>query len=169
MTHTDDPDARAGAFGAAHRIPRHAYRNPAPATLDAWIITSPYWHPIWHQYQLAVISLADIAGAPPARLQRPGVTHEILVVALNPEHGPYTADDLPADGLPFLTPINIAEQVTSTDHEARRLGALCVQAVVDGLLCPETADAPDRIRATWSTAIHQTLDHSRDPHHGRHN
>lgn len=160
------PDELTGAFGTAHRIPRDSYRDSHPAGLDAWIITAPHWHPVWSQYNLGVVSLADIPGAPPAKLQRPGVTHELSVVALNPEHGPYDALVLPAGGLTFLTPVNIAEQFTATDEQARRLAFLCARAVVDGVLCPETGDAPERIRAAWRSSVHQTLDHDHDPHHG---
>lgn len=162
-----EPDELTGAYGTARRVPRDRYRDSHPAGLNAWIITAPCWHPIWSQYQLGVVSLADIPGVPPARLQRPGVTHELNVVALNPDHGPYDARHLPDEGLHFLTPVNIAEQFTTTDEQARNLAQLCARAVVDGLLIPETADAPDGIRAAWRSSIHQTLAHDHDPHHGR--
>lgn len=167
MNAPTEPDELTGAFGTAQRIPRAQYRDTAPAALDGWIITAPGWHPIWSQYHLGVVSLADIPGAPPAHRQRPGVTHELNVVALNPDHGPHTPATVLSDGLRYLTPANIGEQFTTTDEQARRLGLLCVRAVLDGVLCPETGDAPDRIRAAWSTSIHQTLAHEHDPHHGR--
>lgn len=167
MTRPTHPDELTGAFGIARRIPSDSYRTSHPAGLDGWIITAPLWHPAWAQYNLGVVSLADIPGLPPANLHRPGVTHELTVVALNPDHGPYDARRLPAGGLHFLTPVNIAEQFTANDDQARSLALLCARAVVDGVLCPETADAPDRIRASWRSSIHQTLAHDHDPHHGR--
>ncbi|HKX69899.1 MAG TPA: hypothetical protein VJM75_01670 [Acidimicrobiales bacterium] len=163
MTH-DTPDELTGPYGTARRIPRDKYRDTHPAGLDGWIITAPIWHPLWSQYNLGVVTLADIPDIPPAKLQRPGVTHELTVVALNPEHGPYDARNL-TGALAFLLPVNIAEQITTTDDQARNLAALCARAVVDGVLCPETGDAPDHIRALWRSAIHQTLDH---PHHQEH-
>lgn len=162
-----EPDQLTGAFGAAHRIPPGHYQGSHPAGLDSWIITAPAWHPHWSQYNLGVVSLAAIPGLPPANLQRPHVTHELSVVALDPRHGPYDANDLPDGGLRFLLPPNIAEQFTTTDAQARRLALLCARAVVDGLLCPETAGAAERIRAAWHSSIHQTLAHDHDPHHGR--
>jgi hypothetical protein len=162
MTEPTTDDTLTGPYGTAHRIPRDTYTDSHPAGLDAWIITAPIWHPLWSQYNLGVVSLADIPGLPPANLQRPGVTHELSVVALNPEHGPYDAHNLPTTGLRFLTPVNIAEQFTTTDDQARHLARLCARAVVDGVLCPETGDAPDHIRALWHSVIHQTLEH---PHH----
>ncbi|MDX5570923.1 hypothetical protein PYK79_57100, partial [Streptomyces sp. ID05-04B] len=141
--------------------------NSHPAGLDSWILTGPRWHPVWYQYNLGIVSLADTPGLPPAKLHRPGVTHELTVVALNPDHGPYDARRLPDGHLQFLTPVNIVEQFTATDQEARELAFQCARAVVDGLLWPETGDAPDTVRAAWRSSVHQTLAHAHDPHHGR--
>jgi len=160
------PDELTGALGTAVRVPPANYRDDNLAGLDCWIITAPSWHPVWSQYALAVVSLADFDGLPPAHKKRAGVTHELLVLALNPEHGPYDARTLRTGDLRHLEPVNICEQFTSTDDQARHLAYLCVRAIVDGVLIPETGDAPDRIRAAWRSSIHQTLDHEHDPHHG---
>lgn len=166
MATSPEPNLLVGTHGTARRLADDSYRASHPAGLDSWILTGPRWHPVWYQYNLGLVSLADTPGLPPAKLQRPGVTHELTVVALDPDHGPYDARHLPDDGLRFLTPVNIAEQVTTTDDHARELAFLCARAVVDGHLWPETGDAPDRIRAAWRSSIHQTLDHDRNPHHG---
>lgn len=155
----NEPDALAGEYGTARRIPHEKYAQANPAALDGWIITAPCWHPHWSQYRLGIVSLAAFPGLPPAKLQRPDVTHELTVTALDPRHGPYDALDLPADGLHYLTPVNVGEQFTTTDEEARRLGFLCAKAVVDGLLIPETGDAPERLRAAWRWTIRRTLQH----------
>ncbi|MFJ4631579.1 hypothetical protein [Streptomyces sp. NPDC088847] len=155
-----------GEYGTAHRVPASNYAAVSPAALDSWIITAPCWHPLWTQYALALVSLAHIPDVPPAKLHRPGMTHEINVMALNPEHGPYDARTLSAGRLRYLTPGNVAEQFTTTDELARHLTQLCAQAVVDGRLCPETADAPERIRTYWQQAIRDTLGHHHDPRHG---
>lgn len=161
-------DELTGPYGTAARIPPASYAEVSPAALEGWIITAPCWHPLWSQYVLSAITLADVPGVPPARKLREGVTHELMVLALSPDHGPYDAAKIGAPGsLRFLTPHNVAEQFTGTDDQARELAALCARAVVDGLLCPETADAPNRIRESWRVAIHQTIDHFRDPNHGR--
>ena len=107
MNTPTEPDELTGTFGTAHRIPRENYRDSHPAGLDSWIITAPCWHPLWSQYNLGVVSLADHPGIPKAKLQRPGVTHELSVVALNPEHGPYDARALGTHGLAYLLPVNI--------------------------------------------------------------
>jgi hypothetical protein len=162
---TGNPDELTGPYGTAHRVPHANYRDNL-TTLDSWIITAPAWHPLWSQYTLAVVTLADIPGMAPAVKQHPKATHELIVAALSPEHGPHDAATVTGGSLRLLTPINIAEQVTTTDDRARELAGLCVRAVVDGVLCPETADAPERIRAVWRQSIARTLDHDRDPQHG---
>lgn len=156
---TTFPDELTGDLGTARRVPDGAFAD-RPAALTLWIITAPAWHPLWSQYSLSVVSLADIPGTPPAIKKFPGATHELLVMALNPDHGPYDAHTVRSDTLHHLTPINIAEQFTTTDTQAQQLATLCVRAVVDGRLNPETADAPERIRASWSQAIEETLDHA---------
>jgi hypothetical protein len=164
-THDDTNDELTGRYGAAHRIPHGNYHAQNPAALDAWIITADRWHPLWSQYLLAVVSLADIEGMPPANKRGTDVTHELLVIALNPDHGPYDAPTATTETLQHLTPVNIAEQFTATDDQARRIAFLCVRAVVDGQLTPETGDAPRLIRAWWHARIRQTLEH---PHHQEH-
>lgn len=166
MNEASEPAEWSGPYGTAKRIPRANYPDTT-TTLDAWIITAPIWHPLWSQYMLALITLADVPGMPPAVIERPDATHQVIVMTLNPEHGPYDATTVREDTLRFLRPGNIGEQFTATDDQAREIAALCVRACVDGVLSPETADAPDRIRAAWRSSIQKTVDHDRDPHHGR--
>lgn len=163
------PDELTGACGTAHRIPAENYSAVNPAALDGWIITAPLWHPAWHQYLLGVITLDEIPDLPPAIKTAPGMTHELMVLALDPSRGPYDALQVRQGDLALLLPINVSEQFTGTDDQARQLAELATRAVVDGRLNPETSDAPTRIRAEWHAAIAMTLDHFRDPHHGRAN
>uniref|UniRef100_UPI0007C7DF67 hypothetical protein n=1 Tax=Streptomyces graminilatus TaxID=1464070 RepID=UPI0007C7DF67 len=161
---TDQTPAEAtewtGTYGTAERVPADAYTG-SPATIDFWIITGAHWSPAWSQYMLAILSLADIAGVDPARLHRPGVTHELLVVALNPDHGPYDADKVRANQLHTLRPVNVCEQFTTTDHQARDLAALCARACVDGVLSPEPGDGAGILRDGWRHSIEQALEHPR--------
>lgn len=159
------PDEITGQHGAALRVPRTHYTDK-PATLDAFIITAPGWHPLWTQYMLALITLADAPGMPPAVKDHPGVTHQIITLALDPDHGPYTPQHVADHSIHILQPGNIGAQFTATDPEALNLIALCAMGVTAGVLNPETSDAPDRIRAEWAQSIQRTLDHGRDPHHG---
>jgi hypothetical protein len=99
----------------------------------------------------------------------------VNLVALNPEHGPFTAENLverymtPGSGkfghLPYLTPVNIAHQIEGTDEEARQLTAYAAWGLTAGALEPETSNGPGRIRAEWKSSLVKTLAHIRGEHH----
>jgi len=137
-------------------------------TVCHWLITAPAYHPAWSQYLLVVVRLRDLPGWPEPYLQFPGATHELIVITLDPDHGPYTAD-LPqkyaTGGLPHLTPINVAEQIEGTDAEAEELASLGAWAIVTGRLEPESSNGPERIRAGWKASMVKTLAHIRGEEH----
>lgn len=160
------PDEIDGALGRAARVPRS---DDWPATLDAFVVTAPRWHPLWSQYLLALITLSDMPGVGPAYREFEGATHQVIVMAMDPDHGPYTPGSFAENTVRYLLPGNIGHQFKATDEQALDVVALCARAVCDGVLNPETADAPERTRAVWASAIQQTLDHDCDPHHGRMN
>lgn len=138
-------------------------------TVCTWLLTAPWAHPLWSQYMLAVVRLRDgVPGFPPPKRQFDGATHELIVVALNPEHGPFTVasvERFQRTGMPYLTPLNIAHQIEGSDEEAAELAELAALAVVRAWLCPETADAPERVRANWKASLVRTLAHIRGEAH----
>ena len=141
----------------------------AAETLCSWLLTAPQAHPLWTQYLLCVVRLRDAPGFPPPHLQFPGATHELIVVALDPERGPYKAETMMSQfgsgNLPYLLPVNIVYQVEATDDEARLLAAYAAWGVTVGALWPETADAPERIRGEWASSLVKTLAHIRGEVH----
>ena len=157
-------------YGCAHLIPWAAGTPEVAETVCSWLLTAPRAHPLWAQYTLGAVRLRDdVPGFPPPYRQFIGATHELFVVALNPEHGPFTVEKMlgyqHTHNMPFLLPVNIAHQVEGTDDEARHLAAYAATAVVHGLLCPETSDAPARIRMDWATSMGKTLAHIRGEEH----
>lgn len=156
-----------GRAGSACLLPVGPEVPNATESVAAYLITAPCYHPLWSQYRLDVIRLRDMPDMPPPVLKFQGATHEIMVMTLNPEHGPWTADLVVAaqHHTPFLTPINVAEQFEATDEEMRAVADLLVQSVVHGILTPESADAPSLIRRQWLTVAVKTLAHLRgEPH-----
>jgi hypothetical protein len=135
----------------------------ADTTLCWYLIEHRLGHPLWHHYVLCVVTLDDRPGVAPAKIMVPGATHELIVVALDPTGEPYLAAELAEQGLGdrFLAPVNVVQQFTATDAEAADLAELCVVAVCDGRLWPETADAPGKVRESWRLAIIDTLDHGK--------
>lgn len=153
-----------GVFGTAWRLvipdrPRSAQ------TTDWWLIHAPQSHPLWSHYVLCCVRLDDAPGFPPAKLRFPGATHEIIVAALDPRHGPYTAEAMPDKQLMWLEPVNVVEQFTATDEEMRHLCSSASWGVVVGALEPESSNGPERVRRQWLTALVKTLAHMRGEEH----
>lgn len=160
-------DELIGEYGTAAQIPRENWPDKA-AQLSAWVVTAPHWHPFWSQYLIATVSLAAFPGIDPPLLMFPGATHELLVITLSPDPGPYDArTTTPENPVTFMEPYNVCEQFVTTDDRAIELCALLVEAVVNGLLCPETIEDPGGVRAAWRQSVHVALDHFKDPSHGR--
>lgn len=138
----------------------------ASETVCTWLLTAPYASPAWSQYNLVVVRLRDDApGFPPPARHFPGSTHELLVVALDPDHGPYTAENMSRfhDGsLPFLTPVNVVHQLEGTDDEASMLAAYAAWGVTAGVLSPEPAVPRP---SDWDIALVKTLAHIRGEQH----
>lgn len=158
-----------GPYGSAERL-AVPDTEAAAETVCHWLLRAPQAHPLWAQYMMTCVRLRDLPGWPPPHRQFPEATHELFVVALNPEHGPYDAAKVAGyaeqgGGLPFLTPVNIAEQFTAADGEMTALAAWAAWGVTVGALWPETADAPAKIRRLWSTSLAKTLAHIRGKPH----
>ncbi len=144
---------------------------PGADTTTCWWLLTGNWHPIWTQFVLTVVTLADRPGAPPARLQHPGMTHELIVVALDPGEPPrrHSATLIETGGLRgvggWLEPVDVVQQFTATDEEMRQVAELAAQACIDGILMPSTDDARTFYREQWLQAIVKTLAHLRGEEH----
>jgi hypothetical protein len=153
-----------GALGEA--APLAVPDDPTAAeTVCLWLMTAPAYHPFWSQYLLIVVRLTDgLPGFPDPHHQFEGTTHELMVVALNPDHRQTveTANACLAGGsMPhYLVPQNVVEQYIATDDEMRKLASLCAQGVVHGVLNPDTDG-----RSNWLPATTKTLAHIRGEIH----
>lgn len=153
-----------GPYGRAVRL--DVSDTPEAAqTVDHWLLTAPAFHPMWSQYLLGCVRLDDLPGWPEPYRKFDGATHEVHVIVLDPDHGPYTPAMLHARQGHYLLPINIAEQFEATDDEMRQLVWFAARAVVCGALNPETGDAPDQIRYCWLGSLVRTLAHIRGEVH----
>lgn len=155
--------------GEYFRVALPDERPAQDTTICAYVITAPWAHPLWSQYALYVIGLQDVDGVAPAHHKFDGTTHELLVVALNPDHTwtQATAEQQARDlkPLPYLTPVNICEQYIATDAEMVELAGLCAAGCAAGVLNPETSDAPNYVRANWLISTTKTLAHIRGEVH----
>lgn len=159
-----------GRCGSAVELPIDPNVPNADTTVTWWLLTGA-WHPLWSQFVITVVSLADVPGAPPAKLQFPGATHELLVVALNPGEPAvqHTPESLVGNGLRvgWLEPVDVVHQFTATDDEMTELAALAARACVDGALTPSTDDARELLREHWLQACVKTLAHMRGEEHAQ--
>jgi len=119
----EDVDAIARACG-----------NPNHGTVKSWIVSAPWAHPIWHSYIVCCLHLRPVAGLPLSKINLVGATHEVMVIALNPDHPPAINDFTP-----YLTPINFAGQFIAESDEAAALKVeQAVRDICDGTLSPDT-------------------------------
>lgn len=59
----------------------------SPAFNKSWIVEAKWAHPLWHSYLVMLYDLTtEIPGQPAPLIYRQGMTHEIAVVALNPDY-----------------------------------------------------------------------------------
>lgn len=176
--HDIDPTERIeGPYGTVDFIPLPDIDDPDldvrtravfEVSEGTWLITAPAYHPVWSQYMMSAVGLADHPDLGDAYKKFPGATHELLVAALHPDT-PVTVASMQEHckrgDAGILQPINIAEQFECTSDEIKIVAWLAGRAVVYGQLNPETGDAPERIREQWLTACVKTLAHIRGEAH----
>lgn len=157
------PD-RVGASGVkgwkvtaqAHKLrPDHA----AGVVFDQWLIYHPTSHPFWHYYMVGLVHLRDVPGqSKPAFKQFPQATHEILFVALSPDHKLPAIDDWEAPHT--LSPVDLSAQFeVNSDEEAANVLA----AVIDTIIAGAALDVDHSQR--WTSAIAATAAHERTGEH----
>lgn len=156
-----------GPYGVATKVQIDSTVRNASESLAYYLITAPAFHPFWSQYILTTIRLRQVPDLPPPVLRFDGATHELMVVAVNPEPEPWTVERLVATGfkIGILSPVNILHQYEATDDEMTHLSDLCAQGIVHGILSPESGDAPTRIREQWLAMTVKTLAHIRGEEH----
>ena len=120
-------------------VPRETSR-PMNTT---WLFEAPFAHPMWHQYVIALYDLTTPFEPEKLRLKRPGMTHEFLLYALDPDKPiaklPRIVDREPEFPMPLLSPPNYAYQFPAADDAAAidRIQGL-VDKIVAKQLSPDT-------------------------------
>jgi hypothetical protein len=158
-----DPDIKATHGKAWMATLTEEQKREAPAHLAMWLMHCPGAHPFWSWYVVALVSLRDIEGQPPAHKQYPGAEHEMLIVAINPDKA--LNPDVPMEWLPArLEPANLVAQFDGvSDKDASRLTTWMVEAFCHGRISPDTD-----YRRLQLQAIAGTLAHLKAGHHVEH-
>lgn len=154
-----------GAFGTATEVLFHSAEPDHQAHIGTWLLDCPGQSPAWSHYALMCVHLRPLAGeSKSAHIRFPGATHEILLLALNPETNPSPSADDPPGSWDFLRPINLCEQVQLPgDAAAAELLAEAAQAVVDGILWAEPPLSGQK--EPWRTCLIKSAAHARGEVH----
>jgi hypothetical protein len=102
-----------------------------------WLIEAPWAHPLWHSYVLSLVSLRPVEGQPPPVCYFDGATHEMMLMALDPDEPRQPMFDEMA--FEVLMPANFgAQMIVETDAEATAKVAAAVAMIAKGELNPDT-------------------------------
>ena len=128
-----------GIAGKAWKQDLEGYRKLHPEEADGalcgWIVFDPCAHPLWHYYLVCCVFLRAVPGVPPAKINLAGATHEIFVIAFDPDQKRIPLNDPPR----MLTPINFAGQwISESDEQAIAKVEGAVMEIVRGTLSPDT-------------------------------
>lgn len=106
------------------------------AGVGSWLVHAPGYHLAWSWYAVAACHLRISEGLPPPALAFPSATHELQVLALDPEHEPHPDDP---QSMRWLTPPNVVEQFqVASDDDAASLVKSAVVAIVLGSISPDS-------------------------------
>lgn len=129
-------------------------------TVAGWFLDCPGQSPAWRHYGLSVISLRDIPGVKPARIDKPGATHEVMLVAYDPKANP---DPLEPDSWLMLTPMNFAGQIClPSDEHAKSMLYSLAQGVIHGILWAEPPLSGQR--EPWARQLELCEEHAAGKH-----
>jgi hypothetical protein len=107
-----------------------------------------------------VVHLRQLEGQPLAKLQFPGASHELLVLALNPDEPLPDVKRWGSPGTPlmkWLEPVDQCVQfIVADDDQARSVCEMAVRHIV------LHGQSPDQdFRNYWASAIANTAEHAR--------
>lgn len=91
--------------------------SETPTALVAYRVFRPNDHPFWSHYSVSLVHLRPLEGAPDAKLQFPGATHELVVYALDPSAN-HDLTSLSAMLRSRLEGPNLVEQFVAVSDEA---------------------------------------------------
>lgn len=107
--------------------------------LAHWIVEAPWAHPAWHSYSIVLVHLRPLRTPRKTLFYLEDATHEIWVVAINPDADRNT---LLMNGIikdQWLSPSNFAAQfIEVSDDLARDRVKRAVIQICDGNLSPDT-------------------------------
>lgn len=151
-----EPDFE-GSGGRAWRIhirPEDRKEKAQDASLAGWHMHCPHAHPLWSWYMVTLIHLRDIPGTPPPTKRSPEMSHEVVVMSLNPDHPLQNPGDI-QHPLYYLEPFDHVIQFSgTTDEQAIKVIEIYVRACIDGFVSPD-----QDYRQVWRDMMRGTIEH----------
>ena len=127
-----------------------------PATLRNWYVNGPY-HPFWSWWMVAVISLADIEGLPPANKQFPEAEYEFAIYSIKgiPDIDALDRGDVENRGFEaILSPPDVVFHFHKvTDDQAKKICDAAIKHIVAGQSCDSD------YRSHWMEVMSKTVEH----------
>lgn len=156
-------EIKVGAVGRATEILSELEPSDRPdlqGSVGIWFLDCPGQSPAWRHYLLSIAHLRPIEGVKPARIFREGATHEVMLLALDPEANPAPCDE---GSWKWLSPTNYAGQIIlPSDRDARRVIGILARATADGLLWAEPPLSGQK--EPWESQLRQLEDHAAGRH-----
>lgn len=138
-----------------------APKRPDEIYTKAWWVDAPWAHPVWQSY---CIFLADLyrpsaIGPKEATKYAEGVTHEVIVYALDPDDTNYRVWPEGEGKMPrVLTPTNYIYQFYAVSDEAAKVRIeTLVQNIANGQVNPDT-DARPQWEQLFADGVNTTGD-----------
>lgn len=97
-----------------------------------WLVYSPHYSAQWQHFYISAIHTRPIPGAAPKYLLDTRVTHEFLVVPLNPHKNP--TPKFPKNFAPVMPEIYRVQVINLSDFDAQIICEMLAKASADGVL-----------------------------------
>lgn len=124
----------------------------AAAALGVWLVEACDAHPLWNYHVVVLVHLRVAPGLPAPVIASPGATHELLVMALDPDHD-YTVDPADISTFQWMNPPDVVEQFAARDDDhAVSIATEAVRKCVNGELVPDSD-----YRSLWRHFVQRML------------
>jgi len=128
-----------------------------PPALAVWLLDCPGAHVMWRYWRVSLVHLRPLDGLPPAIKQYPDAEYELVSAALDPDR------EVNPDQLGSLVPLDPLDFVHHfhgmNDAQAVKLLELLVDAVIRGVLSPDSDWRTRWRRLIWGSVDHVTGGH----------
>lgn len=150
-----DPDVT-GAYARLWETRIVAVTDHAEPTLRGYLMHAPLAHPAWAWHVMYVIHLRPCERHGEATLFFPGATHEVMVLALHPDHDDELDPDDHTTWHILRPPDAVVQVILADDQQAVELLGLAAAAISVGLLVPDSDH-----RRSWASSLALTAEHIR--------